>query len=392
MSDLQGKTAGGNGEGFAALLILAFLHASTIGILFYFPRFVVSLGGSSTLAGGLALLGLLPLLPGPWTRWAERQSPLFLIAWGLVLSSLSRWGIAQTDSLSPMLVFWALLVGLGFSWCFIPMLRLAHDIAPLARRGRAIAWFVSVMQLGNAAGSFAGGLWVASGQYSIMFGAATLILLLAVIPLMRLQAPVQAAAMPAVTAASQLSWRENLRVGLPYMLVMLAVGMAFGLPLQFMPVHIGELASKENVLLSPAAFLSTTFLAILASRILLAHALDGRWRTLLYWVALLVLGVALFCLGEVRSNGTLTAVAIAYGLGYSLLFPVVTAQGLAHAPPEGRAAMSSNLTLGFEVGTRGAALPAGMIADTLGFSALFMTVAVIVLLAAGLWGWKAMRS
>ncbi|HRE16756.1 MAG TPA: hypothetical protein PLW86_06745, partial [Rhodocyclaceae bacterium] len=126
--------------------------------------------------------------------------------------------------------------------------------------------------------------------------------------------------------------------------------------------------------------------------ILLAHALDGRWRTLLYWVALLVLGVALFCLGEVRSNGTLTAVAIAYGLGYSLLFPVVTAQGLAHAPPEGRAAMSSNLTLGFEVGTRGAALPAGIIADTLGFSALFMTVAVIVLLAAGLWGWKAMRS
>lgn len=389
MSDLTQQA--GDGKGFMALLVLAFLHATTIGILFYFPRFVVELGGSSTHAGMLAALALLPMLPGPWSRWAERQPPLHLILWGLVISSLSRWGGAQTEALTPLLIVWSLLMGVGFSWCFVPMLRLAHDIAPLARRGRAVAWFVSVMQLGNAAGSFAGGWWVENGQFTLMFSAATVILLLAVLPLLRLRAQAHASIVPPLPAAAQLPWRESLRVGLPYLLVMLAVGMAFGLPLQFMPVHLAELRASEGLHLSPASFLSISFLAILASRLVLAHALDGPWRRPLYWLALVVLGVALFALAEVRSNVALTVVAIAYGLGYSLLFPVVTAQGLAAAPPEGRAAMSSNLTLGFEVGTRGAALPAGMIADAWGFSALFMILAVVVVLAAALWGWQSMR-
>lgn len=381
-----------SGAGFGALLVLAFLHATTIGILFYFPRFVVELGGSSTQAGTLAALALLPMLPGPWSRWAERQPPLKLILWGLVVSSLSRWGIAQTEALTPLLVGWSLLTGIGFSWCFVPMLRLAHDIAPLARRGRAISWFVSTMQLGNAAGSFAGGWWVENGQFTQMFAVATVILLLAVLPLALLRKPVHALDMPRTTAAEQPPLRESLRAGLPYILVMFAVGMSFGLPLQFMPVHLAALAGSEGIMLSPAAFLATSFLAILGSRILLAHALDGRWRQTLYWGALLVLGVALFALAEVRSNSALTMVAIAYGLGYSLLFPVVTTQALAAATPEGRAAMSGQLTLGFEIGTRGAALPAGMVADAWGFSALFIGLAVIVVLSTALWGWKAMRA
>lgn len=377
--------------GFIPLLVLAFLHSVTIGILFYLPRFVVQLGGSGTQAGALAALALVPLLPGPWTKWVEKRSALSLIAWGLALSSLSRWGIAQTTTLDVWLVIWSFIGGVGFAWCFVPMLRLAHDLAPVARRGRAVTWFVSAMQFGNAVGSYLGGHWVEANQYATMFGAATLILLLAAVPLLMLRRPILALP-PHPVETRRLPLRESLRFTAPYLIVMLAVGMAFGIPLQFMPVHLAAVAKETSLSLSSAAFLSTSFLAILASRIVLAPLLDGRWRRVLYWSALFVLGAALLSLAGIRSNMALTVVALAYGLGYSLLFPIVTAQGLAHAPPEGRAAMSNNLTLGFELGTRGAALPAGMIADAWGFSVLFVALAVCVLVVVGSWGWKAMRA
>lgn len=164
-------------------------------------------------------------------------------------------------------------------------------------------------------------------------------------------------------------------------ILMGVLGLAFGVPLQFVPMW---LAKAPDMTFSPAYFLTSSFFTIMLTRLLFSHCLSGRHESWVVTACFVVVTLAIAVLGQARTPAEFVACAIAYGGAYSLLYPSCTAYLLQQADAAERAAWSNWVLLAYEVGSR--CLPAifGMIADHGGFPLAFLVLAAVIA-TAGAW-------
>jgi MFS family permease len=120
------------------------------------------------------------------------------------------------------------------------------------------------------------------------------------------------------------------------------------------------------------------------SRLLFGHLLQGSGQNRIVTICFGVLCVTLLWLSSASGPWVLAAIALAYGMSYSLLYPTGVAYVLQRGSDADRAQRSTWLMLGFEFGTKLLPLVFALIADQQGFSSVFRALALVVSLV-GCW-------
>jgi MFS family permease len=136
--------------------------------------------------------------------------------------------------------------------------------------------------------------------------------------------------------------------------------------------------------ISPAYFLTTSFIAIMLSRVLFGHLLQGSRQSRMVMICFAVLCLTLLCLSSASGPWMLALIALAYGMSYSLLYPMGAAYVLQRGVESDRVQRSTWLMLGFEFGTKLLPLVFAFIADRQGFAAVFRFLALVISLV-GIW-------
>ncbi|MGZ3159207.1 MAG: MFS transporter, partial [Burkholderiaceae bacterium] len=164
-----------------------------------------------------------------------------------------------------------------------------------------------------------------------------------------------------------------------------ALGLSFGVPLQFVPMWLVSVPPHSVLAgVSPAYFLTTSFIAIMIGRLLFGHMLQGPRQNRIVAICFVVLCSTLLCLSSASGPWMLALIALAYGMSYSLLYPTGVAYILQRGVEADRVQRSTWLMLGFEFGTKLLPLVFAFIADQQGFSAVFRFLALVISLV-GTW-------
>ncbi|CAN5457978.1 tetracycline resistance MFS efflux pump [soil metagenome] len=364
-------------RGLAIVMALGLLYGCILASQFYVPRLVHVLGGSATTAGMLLALSLIPvfLLALFGRDIARRFSPRQVLRAGLAFHGLQLLLLAFADNvwmLIPSMIFG----GFGYGLTFARLLNSSTELTPKAYYTQGIAYFTLVVQLGVGLGSVIAALMEplldTHGTFYLPIALTMVALVLAG------QLPQQRSAANDEVAAPSAKPRGSM---LEVVILMGVLGLTFGLPLQFVPMWLG---SSTTMNFSPGYFLTTSFFAIMVTRMLFGHWLNGRRELRLVLTCFAVVSTAIAVLGLAHTPWQFVACAIFYGAGYSLLYPSCIAYMLQQVEPEDRAAWSVWVLLGYEVGTR--CMPAlfGMVADTWGFPVMFRWLAGLIALV-GLW-------
>lgn len=361
----------------AIVLGLSLLYGCVLGSQFYVPRLVNILGGNATIAGLLVALSLIPvfLVALFGRRIAQRWTPRQVLRMGLASHALQLLLLALAPNLLTLIPS-MLLGGFGYGFSFAKLLNSATELTPKTHYAQGIAYFTLVVQMGIGLGSlFAAMVEPVLGTHGIFW----VPLALSIVSLVLAGwLPMGAPQVTPSAAAPRARQHGNI---LEMALLMGVLGLTFGLPLQFVPMWLGQ---SPEMHFSPAYFLTTSFFTIMTTRILFGHWLSGKreFRVVVFCFA--VVAAAIAVLGTANTPMQFVACAFVYGATYSLLYPSCIAYLMKQVGADERSAWSNWVLLGYEVGAR--CLPAGfgIIADQWGFPVMFRVLALLIA-SAGVW-------
>ncbi len=377
------------------VLAMTLNYGFVLGAQFYVARLVSSLGGSATVAGLLLVLSVLPVfaiaLLGK--RLTERLAPAQILRIGMASHALQLLMLALAPDMR-FLVPAMILGGIGYACCFAPLLNLTTALVPPAHYGQGIAYMSLSSQLGIGLGSLAAAAiepWL--GTHGVFWAPLALALLgltlSARLPVATATAPESGADSAAITALASnddntgRTAAASADTQVPGMveifLLMGMLGLAFGLPLQYVPMW---LAQSREMDFSPAYFLSTSFFTIMATRLLFSHLLSSAHEFRVVTCCFVLISLAIAVLGQAHTPAQFMLCALLYGASYSLLYPSCTAYLLKQASPEKRNALSVWVLLAYEIGARCLPIGFGMIADHRGFPQMFLLLSVAVAIVA----------
>jgi predicted MFS family arabinose efflux permease len=269
----------------------------------------------------------------------------------------------------------------GYAITFTRLLVVATALVPRQHYGAGVAYVTVALQMGNGLGSLSASIlepmvgihhvfWVAVG--AALFGQ----MLIGFI-----RANQTDVAPAAVADKVNMPVTEIARI----LVLFCALGLSFGVPLQFVPMWLVSVPPHSPLFgISPAYFVTTSFVAIMISRLLFGHLLQGPRQSRIVMICFAVLCATLLCLSGASGPWILAAIALAYGMSYSLLYPTGVAYILQRGSDSDRALRSTWLMLGFEFGTKLVPLAFAFIADQQGFSSVFRALALVVSLV-GCW-------
>ncbi len=363
------------------VLGLGVLYGCVLGAQFYVPRLVNGLGGTATIAGSLLMLSLLPVFAAAWfgkqisRRWSAPQ----VLRAGLACHAIQLLLLACAPSLW-MLVPAMLFGGFGYALTFVNLLNGATALTPKAHYTQGISYLTLSTQLGIGLGSLLAAMTESGFGTQGIFWIPMALALIGIGGAYRLPAATEDEPAPAQPIA--VKGQGNL---LEAFILMGMLGLAFGLPLQFVPMW---LATSPATAFSPAYFLTTSFFTIMLTRLLFSHWLHGKRESRMVPVCFSLLALAIALLAQAGTPLQFAACAVVYGAAYSLLYPSCTAYLLKQVGAADRNGWSNWVLLGYEVGTR--CLPAafGLIADWGGFPLIFRLLAGLVAVVAV---WHVMR-
>ncbi|WP_164932002.1 MFS transporter [Janthinobacterium sp. 17J80-10] len=364
------------------VLGMTLIYGCVLGSQFYVARLVNVLGGSATDAGLLLILSVLPVFGVAMLgrRLARRLPPPQMLSLGLACHALQLLLLAKASTLT-MLLPAMLLSGFGYALSFATLLNGATSLAPGTHYAQSIAYMTLTSQMGIGLGSLLAALIEPALGTNGVFWIPMLLALTGMVLASRLPsaAAANAAAPPPPPLTGKIAKARNRSLMFEIFLLMGVLGLAFGVPLQFVPMW---LARAPEMAFSPAYFLTTSFFTIMLTRLLFSHHLNGPREFGVVVACFVVLALSIAVLGQAHTPAQFVACAIAYGGAYSLMYPSCTAYVLGKADPAERGAWANWVLLAYEVGAR--CLPAafGIIADQGGFPLTFLLLAAVVVAVA----------
>lgn len=359
------------------VLGMTLIYGCVLGAQFYVARLVNVLGGSATDAGLLLILSVLPVFGVALLgrRLARLLPPPQMLGLGLACHALQLLLLAKATNLA-VLPPAMLLGGFGYALSFATLLNGATSLAPRTHYAQSIAYMTLTSQMGIGLGSLLAALIEPALGTSGVFWIPMLLALTGMVLASRLpSAAAEAPAPPAPPASGNGAKARNRSLMAEIFLLMGVLGLAFGVPLQFVPMW---LAKAPDMAFSPAYFLTTSFFTIMLTRLLFSQHLNGPREFGVVIACFVVLALSIAVLGRAHTPWQFVACAIAYGGAYSLMYPSCTAYVLGKADPGERGTWANWVLLAYEVGAR--CLPAafGIIADRGGFPLTFLLLAIVV--------------
>jgi MFS family permease len=354
------------------LLLLALLHFAAIAVMLLSARWIVFLGGSKSELGWFSA-GILPglVLGAPLAgRLADRIAEKYLILVGVSLVALSMLALAHSASISYWLLLWRVIQGFGHGMVFASIFGLAAHAIPAGKKAQGIGYIALAIQLGNLIGvSFTEWLLLRA-DFSTMYLGSVLLCGFAFLSALALPSTLSRHAMSQDGAEVQhvVPGRLQAVLAVGFFFVL---GGSYGTVLQLMPLLVQDVALKTGASALVAPVMAAIFITVALCRLVLARLADGRHQRLVLIGFMLLMMLATLGWPLAASMTQLVLVAIAFALGYGLLFPGLNGLVLSHVAPAWRSRASGWVVMAFDGGFFGLLLLLGPVAEHYGFFVAF---------------------
>lgn len=365
------------------LFVAGLLFWSSIAItLPTLPLYVKSVGGNSQQVGvvmGSFAMGLLLFRP-MLGRMADDRSRKLVLLIGLAVVALAPLGYLFITSI-PLLIVLRAFHGISVAAFTTGFIALVADLSPPNQRGELIGYMSLVNPIGVAIGPALGGFIQAGYGYPPLFitsFALGFVGLLCANQLSEVKREPKNIH-PAVAPQPQSSFWGLLltdRLRIPFV-VMLIIGLVFGIISTFIPLFIQE--SKIN--LNSGLFYSAAAISSFGLRLVTGPASDRYGRGLFITLSLVCYMVAMIVLGFAHSPNSILIAAIMQGAGGGTLIPIMVALMADRSLAKERGQVFSLCIAGFDLGIALAGPILGSFADLLGYRALFAIAAGLAVAA-----------
>jgi len=357
---------------FARVTIANFFFFLNFASFFLLPLFVKSLGGSESMVGavmgsfGLASLLILPLIGVALDRFGRRRFFVF----GSLGMTCAALGFLFVERIGPILFALRVLQGVSFAAAFTATTTMAAELAPRQRRAEALGLFGVSTLLTHAIAPSIGEEIIHRGGFHALFITAALcttlpLLLLRGVPARRV----------AAVGAPHLPWSVS---SLQWVVIctMTLAGMGFGAVTTFIPTFV------RNAGLGRVAFFYGAYsAAAILTRMFGGGLSDSLGRRAVILPALMVLAVAIFCVGLVGNVAALVCTGVLFGAAQGISYPTLHAF-LVDLSPDAHLGRAQALFNGaFNLGVMSSAFIFGLVADHFGQRPMFMVAAIMPLAA-----------
>lgn len=368
--------------------LIALLTASTyfggLSFLLLFPAYLESVGATGTEIGwtiGLPLISF--LIATPIAGWlSDRVSIKLPATLGIIIvgvSTLTLWWESMPG-------FWLyatrVLMGFGHGLAFSGVFAMAAKSLTMEQKATGIAWLTVCIQSGNVIGSYAAAVLTDKG-----FGLQSLV---ASAGIVFVAGAISLAARNATREEQQsqnanrapMQWSPGI---IGTLLFVLALGAAFGMPLQFVPAFLQHLDSAGLTAerIPSYAFVSVALAVVVGGRALLAPHVYQPGRERVLGVCMLALPLSIVLIPTMRNTWEVVGYAAAFGLTYGLLYPAVNASAFMKVGSNHQGKIAGLTAMMFEIGFRGFGFVLGPVITHFGYPMLFWMIAGFLVLCTG---------
>lgn len=357
--------------------------ASLAALLPTLPPYVEHVGATRHQVGiviGSFAIGLLLFRPR-LGQLADSQGRKLVLLIGLAVVAIAPIGYLFTTSI-PVLMALRAFHGLSIAAFTTGYSALVTDLSPAKQRGELIGYMSLVNPVGMAIGPALGGFIQAGAGYLPLFLTSAGIGLAGLFCASWLRVPKIASLDPQrAIAPKESAWQvissDRLRVPT---LVMLMVGLAFGILSTFVPLYIKDVGIQLNAGLFYTAAAITSF----GSRLLIGRASDRYGRGRFITLGLSLYALAMGILWTANSAQAFLIAGAIEGCGAGIFLPMMISLVADRSHPEERGRVFGLCMTGFDLGIAIAGPTLGFFADSLGYRGLFGLAAVLVFLALGI--------
>jgi len=360
-----------------AMLANLFSFASMYVLLATLPLYVVAIGGTVSDAGVvLACFTLSAVVVRPVVgRLSDRRAKKAIMLAGAVILAVSSLLYAPVHSV-PLLMAVRVFHGVGWAAFGTAASALAADLAPLSRRGEAMGYFGVGMNVAMAIGPALGVFLVGWAGYGSLFLTAMVLGAAAALTTAGIAEPRRAPGQGTL----QRGWRSFI---LPSALFPSAVLFTNALTYASV-VALLPLFADEAGLGNPGLFFTVFSVVVLVLRGPLGRVSDRRGRVAVVAPGLSVTFVALLVLSQAQSTTTMLVVAVLYALGVGAAQPTLMAMTVDRAGPQERGAAMGTYTTAMDLGIGVGSVVWGVVAQSLGFAAMYVAASLMGLVGVAL--------
>lgn len=360
-----------------AILANLFSFASMYVLLATLPLYVVAIGGTVSDAGVvLACFTLSAVVVRPVVgRLSDRRAKKAIMLAGAVILAASSLLYAPVHSV-PLLMAVRVFHGVGWAAFGTAASALAADLAPLSRRGEAMGYFGVGMNVAMAIGPALGVFLVGWTGYGSLFLTAMVLGAAAALTTAGIAEPRRAPGQGAL----QRGWRSFI---LPSALFPSAVLFTNALTYASV-VALLPLFADEAGLGNPGLFFTVFSVVVLVLRGPLGRMSDRRGRVAVVAPGLSVTFVALLVLSQAQSTTTMLVVAVLYAVGVGAAQPTLMAMTVDRAGPQERGAAMGTYTTAMDLGIGVGSVVWGVVAQSLGFGAMYVAAGLMGLVGVAL--------
>ncbi len=360
-----------------AILANLFSFASMYVLLATLPLYVVAIGGTVSDAGVvLACFTLSAVVVRPVVgRLSDRRAKKAIMLGGAVILAVSSLLYAPVHSV-PLLMAVRVFHGVGWAAFGTAASALAADLAPLSRRGEAMGYFGVGMNVAMAIGPALGVFLVGWTGYGSLFLTAMVLGAAAALTTAGIAEPRRAPGQGAL----QRGWRSFI---LPSALFPSAVLFTNALTYASV-VALLPLFADEAGLGNPGLFFTVFSVVVLVLRGPLGRVSDRRGRVAVVAPGLSVTFVALLVLSQAHSTAMMLVVAVLYAVGVGAAQPTLMAMTVDRAGPQERGAAMGTYTTAMDLGIGVGSVVWGVVAQSLGFGAMYVAAGLMGLVGVAL--------
>ena len=331
-----------------------------------FPFYIQDLGGSEALSGACAaLFSLVAVLVRPFVGWwldnGARRAVLII---GLLGLALAPAGYVAVPMLSVALVF-RMVHGAALSFSNSTTATVASDVICKPRFAEGMGFFGMATALASAIAP-ALGLELMGFGFNVLYGAAALIAILALVLFSFIRSP-----KPQVERRP-LSLRALVnRDSLPATLTMLVFMFTFGALENFVAIY-----ASANYLPSASVFFLIMAAMLLLVRVFLGRLVDEKGEAVFVYTGNAAMIVALLLLAFAPSAATFYLAAALAGYGFGGLEPALQSMAVHTATNETRGSANSTFLCGYDIGYGLGGGVAGVLITAVGYSRTWAIVSL----------------
>jgi MFS family permease len=353
------------------------------------PLYIRDIGGDGHQVGfvmGAFAIGLLG--SRAWVgRLADERSRKIVLLLGMGVAAIAPIGYALFEQVWVLVVFRA-FHGISIAAFGTAYSALVVDLSPFGQRGRVMGTMSLVQPLGVAIGPAIGGLMQAQMGYIPLFALSALLAMLGFVFTLRIYDPMavksdrsktehDSMSSEKVQSAWQIFWSPRLRVPT---LVMLLVGLAFGLIASYVPLYMRQTVSHLNA----GVFYTAAAIASFTLRMSVGKASDRLGRGVFITFGLVCYLLAMVLLWQARSELSFIGAGVLEGCGGGILIPMMATLMADRSQAFERGRVFSLCMAGFDMGIAIAGPVFGVLATEGSYGQLFGVGGICVGVGLGL--------